>query len=126
MGPYHTGTRQSLVAKTWNCYSYRWWWLVQLGHVLVQSITVFPIIDAPTQVELGESKHTTTFQHFLLIVCFCFSFGLCLLMFSFALYFCQMGSHPWFLFTGFSFLFSSAFVSTWGRLKSLFYFSLGS
>jgi len=24
---------------------------------------VFPIIDAPTQVELGESKHTTTFQH---------------------------------------------------------------
>ncbi len=40
---------------------------------------------------------------FLLIVCFCFFFGLCLLVFSFALYFWWMGSHPWFLFTGFFF-----------------------
>jgi hypothetical protein len=30
-------------------------------------------------------------------------FGLCLLVFSFALYFWWMGSHPWLLFTGFYF-----------------------
>ncbi len=37
------------------------------------------------------------FIWFFLIVCFCFIFGLCLLEFSFALYFWWMGSHPWFL-----------------------------
>jgi hypothetical protein len=41
-GPITPERVKSLVAKTWNCYSYRWWWLVQLGHVLVQSITGVP------------------------------------------------------------------------------------
>ncbi len=36
------------------------------------------------------------FAYFLLVVCFCFFFGLCLLMLSLALYFWWMGSHPWF------------------------------
>jgi hypothetical protein len=34
-----------------------------------------------------------------------FFFGLCLLVFSFASYFCWMGSHPWFLFIIFFFFF---------------------
>jgi hypothetical protein len=38
----------------------------------------------------------------LLIVCFWFFFRLCLLVFSFALYFCYMGSHPLFWFMRFS------------------------
>jgi hypothetical protein len=42
---------------------------------------------------------------FLLIVCFCFFFGLWLLVFSFALYFWRMGSHHWFLFTWYIFFF---------------------
>jgi hypothetical protein len=50
-----------------------------------------------------ESSLHKVFMWFLLIVCFCFFFGLCLLVFSFALYFWWMGSHPWFLFTGFFF-----------------------
>jgi hypothetical protein len=41
------------------------------------------------------------FLIFLLIVYFCFFLGLCLLMFSFALYFWCMGSHPWFLYKTF-------------------------
>jgi len=40
---------------------------------------------------------------FLLIVCFCFLFGLCLFVFSFALYFCWMGFYPWILFREFFF-----------------------
>ncbi len=42
---------------------------------------------------------------FCCLFAFVFSFGLCLLTFSFALYFWWMGSHPWFLFTGFFFCF---------------------
>jgi len=38
------------------------------------------------------------FPYFLLIVWFCFFFGLCLLVFSFAWYFWWIGSHPSFLY----------------------------
>ncbi len=38
------------------------------------------------------------FPSFLLTICFRFFFGLCLFVFSFALYFWWMGSHPWFLY----------------------------
>ncbi len=57
---------------------------------------------------------------FLLIVHFCFFFGLCLLVFSFALYFWWMGSHPWFLFTWVFFSFSPifTFLCPWWGLKS--------
>jgi hypothetical protein len=34
--------------------------------------------------------------YFILIVCFCFLFGLCLFVFFFTLYFWWMGSYPWF------------------------------
>ncbi len=43
-----------------------------------------------------ESSLDRVFTWIWLIVCFCFS---CLLVFSFALYFWWMGSHPWFVFT---------------------------
>ncbi len=55
-----------------------------------------------------ESSLHSVFTWFLLIVCFCFMFRLCLLVFSFALYFWWMGSHPWFLFTGFFFFTKSS------------------
>jgi hypothetical protein len=45
-----------------------------------------------------ESSLHRAFTRFFYIVCFFSSFGLCLLVFSFALYFWWMGSHPWFLF----------------------------
>ncbi len=51
-----------------------------------------------------ESSLHKVFTWFWLIVCFCFFYGLCLLVFSFAVNFWRMGSHPWFLFTGFFFL----------------------
>ncbi len=38
---------------------------------------------------------------FLFIIFFCFFFGLCLLVLSFAFYFWWMGSHLWFLYTRF-------------------------
>jgi len=44
------------------------------------------------------------FPYFLLIVCFCFFFGLCLLVLSFALYFWWMDSCPWFLYTWYFFV----------------------
>ncbi len=43
-----------------------------------------------------ESSLHRVFAWFLLIVCFRFFFWLCLFVFSFALYFWWMGSHPWF------------------------------
>ncbi len=97
-GPTTPERVKSLVAKDMKCHSYRWWWLVQLGHVLFQSITGVPPINWCT-------NNTSFFVGFLLIVCFCFPFGLCLLMFSFAFYFCWMGSHPFF----FSFFFLGFF-----------------
>ncbi len=45
------------------------------------------------------------FTWLLLIVGFCFFFGLCLRVFSFALHFWWMGSHPWILYTGFLLLY---------------------
>jgi hypothetical protein len=48
----------------------------------------------------GSSLHRV-FTWFLLIVCFCFFFELCQLVFSFALHVWWMSSHPWFLFTKF-------------------------
>jgi hypothetical protein len=51
----------------------------------------------------NESSLHKVFIWFLLIVCFCFFFGLCPLVFSFALYFWWMGSYTWFLFTRFFF-----------------------
>ncbi len=49
-----------------------------------------------------ESFLHKVFIWFLLIVFIWFFFRFCLLVFSFALYFCYMGSHPWFWFIGFS------------------------
>jgi len=45
------------------------------------------------------------FTRLWLIVGFCFFFGLCLLVFSFDLYFWWMGSHPWILYIGFLLLY---------------------
>jgi hypothetical protein len=50
-----------------------------------------------------ESPLHKVFIWLLLIVYFCFFFGLCLFVFSFALYFWWVGSHPWFWFTWFSY-----------------------
>jgi glucan phosphoethanolaminetransferase (alkaline phosphatase superfamily) len=43
-------------------------------------------------------------RHFFSLFLFIFFFGLCLHVFSFALYFWWMGSHPWFLYRVFLFL----------------------
>jgi hypothetical protein len=51
----------------------------------------------------NESSLHKVFIWCLSIVYFCFFFGLCLLVFSFALYLWWMSSYPWFLFTRFFF-----------------------
>ncbi len=66
---------------------------------------------------IESSLHRVFLTWFLLIVCFCFVFGLCLRVFSFALYFRWMGSLPWFWFTGFFFFWTllCQWSDTWGE-----------
>ncbi len=126
MGPHHTGTRQKSGSKDMK---------LLFLQVVVTSSTG-PCVGS----EHNRCSPSLMHQHkwnwvnqniqppfsiyliFLLIVCFCFSFGLCLLMFSFAL--CTFAGWvpilDFYLQGFFSFFFPSAFISTWGRLKFLF------
>ncbi len=52
----------------------------------------------------GSSYHDSSWPSFINSVAAATSLGLCPLVFSFALYFWWMGSHPWFLFTRFFFM----------------------
>jgi hypothetical protein len=60
-----------------------------------------------------ESSLHRVFTWFVLMYVFVSTLGCVCFVFSFALYFCWMGSHPWFLFTGFS------FYPAWGITSQL-------
>jgi len=86
--------------------------LVDLWQMIIFSFYVLFVIIDYHFVALGHICIGFLFPYFSLIVGFhFFFFGLCLLVLSFALYFCRMGSPPWFLYTWFLFFF------TFGTIK---------
>jgi len=64
---------------------------------LVTQLLFITYFNAPFHCHHG-SYLLRAFTLFLLILCFCFLFGLCLFVFFFTLYFWWMGSYPWFLY----------------------------
>jgi hypothetical protein len=97
--------RESSLHKVFTCITS---WFVTNGNSFVLSLLCF-VIDDCHFVVMSPLCIGSFFTWFLLIVCFCFFFGLCLLVFSFALYFWWMGSLHWFLCKG-VFFFLNTFV----------------
>jgi hypothetical protein len=92
------------------------WFCIMIGVLelflcLNMKITTFKLENTTIVVSLivlSSNIHNYFFEEYffgLVDYLLFFSPGLCLLVFSFALYFWWMGSHPWFLFTRFFFFF---------------------
>jgi hypothetical protein len=109
---HNLATCSSHIDSSTGCYTWSRFLISSTHHSQCTSITTWFVVN-DNSFTLGllcyhwltfcsyESSLHKVFTWFLLIVCFCFFFGLCLLVSSFARYFWWMGSHPWFLFTQF-------------------------